>query len=286
MKQAKSTTMWRVYFQIPVLFLVVFTGPVQAKEAVAFPHFRQVDKEQAKPELTLPGKIILLADEDFAPFSFKALDGKSAGIALQLALSSCGMLKIACDVKFLPYASLVQALASKQGDVIVGGPSTTSLTGQAFRTTRPYYLSFSRFIKRSGVNFAGADAKSLAGRRLGVVQGTAQEQFLKKNFSRSSLITFDNKAILFETLRTGGVDLAFADSTLSAFWLKGESARDCCVAFGGAFMDRATITRSLVMVMRPEDQTLQSAFDYALDQLQENGSTAKVFQTYLPESPF
>ncbi|MEO9167692.1 MAG: transporter substrate-binding domain-containing protein [Aestuariivirga sp.] len=245
-----------------------------------------MDKTQAKPEVALPSKIILLADDDFAPFSFKSIDGKSAGISIQLALSSCALLKITCDVKLLPYASLMQALASKQGDVIVGGPSATSLSGQALRTTRPYYLSFSRFIKRVGVNFAGTDAKSLAGRRLGVVKGTAQEEFLKKNFGRSSLITFDNTASLFETLRTGGVDLAFADSTLSAFWLKGENARGCCATFGGAFMDRATITRSLVMVMRQQDANLQSAFDYALDQLQENGSTAKVFQTYLPESPF
>ena len=285
-KQAKYATMRRLYFQIFFLCIAAWSGPVQAGEAIEYPQFRQVDKAQAKPELSLPSKITLLADEDFAPFSFKSIDGKSAGISIQLALSSCALLKLTCDVKFLPYAALLPGLASKQGDVVVGGPSATSISGQGLRTTRPYYLSFSRFIKRVGVNFAGVDAKSLAGRRLGVVYSSAQEQFLKKNFARSSLIDFDSNATLFETLRTGGIDLAFADSTLSAFWLKGENARGCCEAFGGAFMDRTTITRSLVMVMRPEDSALQSAFDYALDQLQESGSTAKVFQTYLPESPF
>ncbi|HEY4996032.1 MAG TPA: hypothetical protein VII21_07015, partial [Aestuariivirga sp.] len=122
-KQAKYATMWRLYFQIFFLSIAAWSAPAQAGEAIEYPQFRQVDKAQAKPELSLPSKITLLADEDFAPFSFKSIDGKSAGISIQLALSSCALLKLTCDVKFLPYAALLPALASKQGHVVVGGPS-------------------------------------------------------------------------------------------------------------------------------------------------------------------
>lgn len=286
MRQAKFTTMRWMYCRISILLMVVLASPAQAADSIEFPHFRQVDKAQIKPELALPGKITLLADEDFAPFSFKAIDGKSAGISQQLALSACAQLKITCDVKYMPYAALLQALRQKQGDIIVGGPSADSTQAQAFVATRPYYLSFSRFLARSGGNFQGVDSKSLAGRRLGSVKGSAQEQFLKNYFGRSSLVVFETNASLFVALRTGSIDLAFVDSTMSGFWLKGEDARGCCVATGGAFMDRATITRSLTMLMRSEDNTLRLGFDYALDQMQENGTTAKVLQAYLPSSPF
>ena len=273
-----------MYYWILILSLIVWTVPAQAVDLLEFPHFRHVDKIAAKPELALPDKITLLADEDFAPFSFRTVDGKPSGISLQLAQAACAQLKITCEVKLMDFASLLPALRQKQGDVIVGGPRAD--VSEGLLATRPYYLSFSRFIGRTGINFQGVDVKSLAGRRLGAVKGSAQEQFLSKNFSRSSLVAFENTANLFEAVRTGGIDLAFVDSTMAGFWLKGEDSHNCCVAFGAAFMDKATITRRLVMLIRAEDRPFQIAFDYALDQLQENGTTTKVLQAYLPASPY
>lgn len=286
MWRAKFTTMQWMYYRLAILFMVATSTSALAVETIEFPRFRHIDKLQTKPEAALPGKIILLADEDFAPFSFKAIDGKPAGISIQLALAACAQLKINCEVKFLGFGSLTNALQQKQGDLVVGGPNAESPQAQALNATRPYYLSFSRFVARNGVNFQNADSKSLAGRRIGAVKNSMQEQFLKKNFGRASLVGFETTASLFEALRTGGIELAFSDSTVAAFWLMGETARSCCVAFGGAFEDKATITRSLTMLVRGEDKSLQRAFDYALDILQENGTTAKVFKTYLPASPF
>ncbi len=257
-----------------------------AVDLLEFPRFRHIDKMQARPEAGLPNKLTLLADDDFAPFSFKAIDAKPAGISLQLALEACTQLKITCEVKFLPYAALLQALRQKQGDIVVGGPKVENALAQGLVATKPYFLSLSRFLGRSGVNFPGVDSKSLAGRRLGVVRASGQEQFLQKNFSRSSLVAYETNTNLFEALRTGGIDLAFVDSTVAGFWLKGEDARGCCVGIGAAFVDKATITRSLAMFMRPEDKALQIGFDYTLDQMQENGTTAKVLQAYLPSSPY
>lgn len=268
------------------LFMVVSVNSAAAVEPIEFPHFRHVDKLQAKPELLPPLTISLLADEDFAPFSFKAIDGKPAGISLQLALAACTQLRLNCAVKFMPFASLLTALRQKQGDVVVGGPKAEGQGAQGLASTRPYYLSFSRFFGRIGVNLQSVDAKALAGRRIGVVKNSAQEQFLKKNFGRAALVPFDTTTSLFEALRTGTIELAFADTVVAGFWLKGDNARGCCTSYGGAFTDRATITRNLTMLMRPEDKILQQAFDNALDQLQENGTTSKVLEVYLPSSPF
>ena len=286
MEQARLTTMRKMYYKALTLSLIVFAGPAKAVDAVEFPRFRHVDKLAVRPDLVLPPKITLLADEDFAPFSFKAIDAKPAGISQQLALTACTQLKISCEIKLLPYASLLAALRLKQGDVVLGGPSAENTQAQGYIATRPYYYSFSRFLARSGVNFPGVDSKSLAGRRLGAVHNSAQEQFLKKNFPRSSLVVFESSASLFEAIRTAGVDLALVDSTFGGFWLKGENARGCCVAVGNAFLDKSNITRGMVMALRPEDKALRAAFDYALDQAQETGTTAKIFQAYLPASPF
>ncbi len=273
-----------VYLKIALLLLIVATPSLLfAAEALQFPQFRHVDRNAPVPQAILPQTLTLLADADFPPFSFTSSDGKLQGVAVDLGQAVCAELHVKCQVKALPYDELLQALKLKQGDMIVGGPQ---FPGDAFQTTRPFYFSFSQFVARSGANFAGVDVKSLAGRRLGYVKGTQQELFVKKNFERSNLVPFGSEESMFESLRKGGLDLAFADSMHAAFWLRGSGSENCCVPFGQAFMDRTTFTHGLVMLVRAEDGGLRDALDYALDRLQEKGASARIFATYLPSSPF
>lgn len=276
-----------MYSSLLILFIVVFLSSVaSAAEALQFPLFRHIDRQQPAPQVTLPKTLTLLADEDFAPFSFKTADGHVNGIAVELALAACGELRIQCQVKTAPFGSLVSALQEKQGNVVIAGPVATASTQASLATTKPYYLSFSQFIGKANTNFPGQDEKSLAGRRLGFMAGTKQEVFLKQHYERANLVPFTETAAMFEALRTGGLDLVFADSVQAAFWLKGPDARDCCAPFGQSFVDRATFTHGLVMLTRSEDAGLRDAFDYALDQLQDKGTTSKILSSYLPVSPF
>ena len=273
----------KMYLKIVLLSMVAFCcGAALASEAQQFPLFRHVDKAVPAPAAKLPATLILLVDEDFAPFSFKSADGKLSGVSVQLSIAACAELKLQCQLQAMPYANLLNALQDKRGDVVIGGPPASP----QFGSTRPYYFSYSQFFVRGGSNFGGVDTKSLAGRRLGFVKGTSQDAFLKKNFERSTLIPFTTEASMFEALRTGGLDLAFADSLRGAFWIKGQLSRECCAPFGGTFADKTTITHGLVMLVRKSDDNLREAFDAALDRLQEKGTTAKAFATYLPSSPF
>ncbi|MDE2384151.1 MAG: transporter substrate-binding domain-containing protein [Alphaproteobacteria bacterium] len=251
-----------------------------------FPHFRHVDKAAIPPQAQLPQNLTLLADEDFAPFSFKGLDGRPVGISVQLGLAACVELKIQCTVKTVAYGALLQALEQKQGDVVLGGPQASDKAAGTIQSTRPYYYSYSQFVVRNGGNFSGVEAKALAGRRLGYVKATAQELFLKKYYDRATLIPFTTEEAMFEALRTGGLDLAFADSLHVAFWIKGNAARGCCAPYGAPFADKGGFTHALVMMTRKEDGPLRQALDLALDRLQEKGVTAKILSTYLPSSPF
>lgn len=279
--------MLRLYLRPFILLLVVVGVPcAHSTDAAQFPRFRHVDKAALESETTLPKTLTLLADQDFAPFSFTTADNKLTGISVQLGLAACSELKVQCTVKPMGFAELVSALQQKQGDIILGGPQVSVTSQPTLQATRPYYFSYSQFAARSGANFAGVDAKSLAGRRLGFVQGTGQALFLKSYYDRASLIPFTTEEAMFESLRTGGLDLAFADSLRLAFWLRGDHARSCCVPFGAAFADKTSFTHGLVMITRPEDGNLRQAFDQALDRLQEKGTSAKVFASFLPSSPF
>jgi polar amino acid transport system substrate-binding protein len=285
--QIMVATIQRLYFTVVLLALVAVPSKrAQATDVLQFPHFRHVDKALVETPTGLPQTLTLLTDEDFAPFSFKTADDKLAGISVQLGLAACEELKVKCVLKSKPYSALLGALFQKEGDLVLGGPQAGPKLLEDVLATRPYYYSYSQFALRNGTSFPGVDSKSLAGRRLGFVKGSAQESFLRKYYDRSNLIPFSAEGTLFETLRTGGLDVVFADSLHIAFWLKGKEARGCCVPFGAAFVDKASFTHGLAILTRGNDIALRDAFDAALDRLQEKGITSKILATYLPSSPF
>jgi polar amino acid transport system substrate-binding protein len=277
--------MLRWYSSVILQAMVVLApGVALASDIVQFPRFRHVDKAAPPRQATLPANLTLLVDDDFAPYSFQTADGKFSGLSLQMALGACAELRVQCQVKALPHEALAAALEQKQGDIIIAAAQPKAAAQWA--STRPYFLSYSGFFVRSGTSFSGVDVKSLAGRRIGFVAASAQEAFLKANFDRSSLVPFADEAALFDALRTGGLDLAFADRVHGAFWIKGSDSRGCCLALDQGFSDPTTFTKGLVMLTRPQDEGLRDALDDALDRLQEKGQAAKIFASFLPASPF
>jgi polar amino acid transport system substrate-binding protein len=279
--------MRKMYFRSILLSLVaVLSNSVHSAEPVSFPHFRHVDRALQLLRPATATDLMLLADEDFAPYSFKTADGKITGVSVQLALAACAELKVKCQVKSLPFAELLPALAQKQGDVIIGGPVLRSENAKTFEQTRPYFFALSEFLSRTGSVFLNTDAKSIAGHRLGFVKGTAQELFLRKNYDRSNLIDFANEPTLFEALRTGSLDVAFVEAQHAGFWLKGSSARSCCAVLGSPYFDRTSFSHPLSFIVNLDHADLRSSFDYALDSLQEKGVSSNIFATYLTAMPF
>ena len=285
--ERKGYTMHRLYFLLVATLMFVYgVSFSNASDVLQFPRFRHVDRLAGAPQAKVPQHLVLLADEDFAPFSFRTAGGGQAGVSVQMALDACAELQLQCQVKLLPYMELRQALVAKQGDVIIGGPQLDPASAGDFSATRPYYFSFSQFVLRNGTSLPGVEPKALAGRRVGFVDGTGQAQFLKGQFDRSNLVPFSSEEAMFEALRTGGLDLAFADSLRAAFWLKGAASRNCCVPFGAGFIGRSSFTHGMVMLTRSADEALRDALDYALDRIQEKGLSSRAFATYLPSSPF
>lgn len=277
-------TSWRVYCCAEILVAVALLSAAFAQDNI--PQFRHVDAGAMVPVDTVNGEIKLLTDDDFAPFSFKNADGSVTGLAVEMAQASCAELRLKCVILAKPFSELLPALNSNEGDAIISGLRTTKEVMQQATMTRPYFFSRGQFIARLGTPFESPDIRTLAGRRLGFVKGTSHQAFLEKYYDRAALTPFDSEAALFENLRTGGLDVAFADSLHGQFWLKGSNARGCCATLGAGFIDRETFSRGLTFVMRRDHEVLRQNFDYALDRLQTNGTSTKIFAHYFPDFVF
>jgi polar amino acid transport system substrate-binding protein len=250
--------------------------------ARGFPRFRNTDPDQSVVPPMVNRAVTLLTDQDFAPWSFMGSDGRIQGISVDIALKACTDLGFACSLKPMPFDNLRNALSNGDGDVIISGLRADAALLDKILPTRPYFMSLGRFVARQGTSLPSSDPRVLAGKRLGYVRNSAHGAFLQKHFARGSLTAYDKLTSMQEALRTGAIDAGFGDALALAYWLSGSAARNCCQALGKAYVDRDSFSRGLFFAVRGEQRDLRDAFDVALDTLEENGDTARIFTGYLP----
>jgi polar amino acid transport system substrate-binding protein len=257
------------------------TPQEKQEEPPPLPRFRQVDPGGKPLTFTRP-QITVLADDDFPPFSYSGPDGEAQGIAVEAAQAACQELHTKCQITLMPWQSLSGDLSAGN---IVAGLRLDAATLAKLHPTRPIYRALGRFAVRKESELTQMTRDAVAGKRVGVVAGSGYEAWLKRNFSDAVIVPYPSLADLQEALRTAKVEVLFGDGLQLVYWLRGSASQSCCKFVDGAYYDDASFSRPYVFLVQSNDEELKQAFDYALDQLQESGAFARIFNRYIP-APF
>jgi polar amino acid transport system substrate-binding protein len=253
-----------------------------AEDVLTIPGFRHVDPV-AKLQPPAAGEtLVLLADQDFAPWSFVSEDGNLAGISVDLARAACAKAGLTCSVEPSAFTALQPALQKQDVAAVVTGLRLDTSALNEVLVTRPYFQSLGRFVVRAGSPLAAPDTRTLAGRRVAFVANTAHALFVETYYPRSALMPFATPQEMLEAVRTGQVDAAFGDSIQLSYWVKGGASRACCAFLGKSFLHRESFSRSLFFTVAKNQKQLRDRLDDALDKLEGDGTTAKIFARYLP----
>jgi polar amino acid transport system substrate-binding protein len=263
--------------------------PVSAQSpepAYPVPLFRFVDAKAQRPE-PVRGTVRILVDDGFPPFHYRDEANRLTGLNVELANAMCSELRIRCEIKVLPFADLLPALARNEGDVII---SALRLTPQALsegKPTRPFYRALGHFAALGGNALTSADPAQLGGKKIGVLAGGAHEAWLKRYYPDSQIVAFPAQVALGEALQGGAVDVIFDDAVRLVYWVKGEASKKCCKLIDGAFIDASYFSHPLTFVVRrARNDNLLESIDWALDTLQTNGTFATLFRRYVPLDPW
>ncbi len=282
-RYVKFSTSFRVFFATLLISQVV---EAQEKQPAYQPPLFRTMEEQARPALPEQLAVKLIADEDFAPYSFRSRTGSPAGISVEIAIAACEQARLACTVEVRPFAEILPALERGEVDVAVTGPRLDADTLAASRMTRPYFRIMGRFAVPNTSTLDTASVSNLAGRRIGVVKDTVHARWLTAYYASTRITPFDDLAAAGAALKGGQVDALFGDNLQVIYWVAGEAAAGCCRLLGGAYSDFDYFSRNLAFLARRDKPELAQALDYGLDKAQAAGSTAKILRTYLPLDPW
>ena len=282
-RYVKFTTSFRMFFAALLISQVV---EAQEKQPPYQPPLFRTTEEQARPALPEQLAVKLIADEDFAPYSFRSRTGSPAGISVEIAIAACEQARLACTVEARPFAEILPALERGEVDVAVTGPRLDADTLAASRMTRPYFRIMGRFAVPNTSTLDTASVSNIAGRRIGVVKDTVHARWLTAYYASTRITPFDDLAAAGAALKAGEVDALFGDNVQVIYWVAGEAASGCCRLLGGAYSDFDYFIRNLAFLTRRDKPELAQALDYGLDKAQAAGSTAKILRTYLPLDPW
>ncbi|MEI5585617.1 MULTISPECIES: ABC transporter substrate-binding protein, partial [unclassified Agromyces] len=171
--------------------------------------------EAASPDenpygLITPGQIRVASVGDLKPYTFTDENGEFTGFDIELFTDVAERIGID-DVVFTgqDFSAILPAVANGQFDVGVSAIGITDERKETVDFSDGYLAGFLTVMASPDADIAGED--DLAGKRLGVVQGTLQEAYAVKNFPDTELVRFPDNNAGIAALNNGTIDAHFLD---------------------------------------------------------------------------
>ena len=254
----------------------------QASDGVAIPRYSDPKARIEKIDLPQNRVFKWATGDDYPPFHYIDADGQPAGFAVDLARAICAELKIACTLQAWRWDSLLDTIDNRQADVILAMARPTPELRARFTMTERIHQTPARFVARGDRAVANDTPEALAGRSVAVVSGSAHEAFLKAFFPAVAIKPFETADAARAAVKAGEADLVFGDAVSLAFWLNGTASDGCCRFVGGPYVDARYFGEGVGALVKPGDDRMRQAIDYALQRLDNNGVYAELYLKHFP----
>ncbi|MVA98531.1 transporter substrate-binding domain-containing protein [Nitratireductor sp. CAU 1489] len=268
------------------LYLALAANPAIAEPVI--PNLWDTRERLSKPEIGELPRLRFLTTIDFPPFNFLDRNGRLSGFHVDLARAICAELSLEelCQIQALPWDELSSALEAGQGEAILAGLAVTTESRRRYAFSRPYLRLPARFVAAKDKTVAEPLHETLAAKRVGVRGGSVHEKILRELFPDLRPVIYSRSDWMLDDVRQGKTDAAFADGMALSFWLSGSESQTCCRFVGGPYLLPAYLGPGMAIATRRGMPELAAAFDYALHEINANGTFAELYLRYFPVSFF
>lgn len=271
-----------------VLAVMLAAGAMSQAAEPQVPVLWDAKERLPKPDLSAVTRLRFLTTTDFPPFNYLDGEGRLSGFHVDLARAICARLGIPekCQIQALPWVELDGALQKGEGEAILAGIAATSEARNKYAFSRSYLKFPARFIMPKATAVVEPVLAKLQGKRVGIVAGSAHERMLRDYFGGLAIVEFTKPEDLYSALKAGSIDAGFGDGMRFAFWLAGPEAAGCCRFAGGPYLAPEYLGTGMTIATKADNPALASAFDYALQEISQDGTFAELYLRYFPISFF
>ncbi|GGI46786.1 polar amino acid transport system substrate-binding protein [Agromyces flavus] len=232
--------------------------------------------EENPYHLITPGQIRVASLGDAKPYTFTDESGEFTGFDVELFTDVAERIGID-DVVFTgqDFSGLLAAVANGQFDVGVAAIGITDERKETVDFSEGYLAGYLTVMASPDADIA--DEADLAGKRLGVVQGTLQEAYAVKNFTDTELVRFPDNNAAISAVNSGSIDAHFLDY---------EAAKEYAAQYGlENAIDIPSFDAPAGFAIAKGNDEFKAALDEALAAAMEDGTWKELYQKWFPGSP-
>lgn len=211
---------------------------------------------------------------DYAPFSSEQ-NGELHGADVDLGAALAAKLHVTPVFVRTSWPMLLDDLRADRFDVALGGISVTPAREAVAALSVPYSSGGKTIISRcaDARRYRKLASVDRPGVRVIVNPGGTNEQFVRANVHRASVVVFADNRAIFDELRAGRADVMITDDV--EVELQRRRHPDLCRALPG------TLTHSDKAVLMPRDPALLGAINAWLTESIKVGEPARLLQQHL-----
>ena len=223
-----------------------------------------------------PGTIRVASMGDAKPYTFTDANGEFSGFDVELFKNVAHRIGVD-DVVFTgqDFSAILPAVANGQFDVGVAAIGITDERKQTVDFSDGYLAGYLT-VMTSDPGIKKED--DLAGKRLGVVQGTLQEKYATEHFPDAQLVRFPDNNSGVSALNSGSIDAHFLDY---------EAAKQYGKQFDGLKLaiNIPSFDAPAGFAIKKGNDAFREALNKALHEAMEDGTWKELYQKWFPGSP-
>lgn len=221
-------------------------------------------------------------DPSYPPYEYKLPDGRLAGLDIDIGNAMCATANVKCVWVESSFDGLIAGLKARKFDAINAAMAPTAARRAVMDFTQPIYPADIRLVAARDSHLT-PDAASLAGKRVGVLQGSIEATFVKTNWERHGVLVseYQDQDNVYADLVNGRLDatLVLGSAARLGFLAKPQGARFGLA--GPRIEDPSILAATSVIGVRKGDTRTLQALDAALARLKQDGTISRLEKQYL-----
>ena len=227
----------------------------------------------------VPHEIRIASEGARPPFNYID-NGELAGFEIELGRELCVRMKITCSFVAQDWDSLIPGLLERQYDAIMAAMEISDERREKIAFSKPYVRMPASFIINSKSALHDISPEGLAGKTIGVENGSPEQAFAEDVYKKSEIKRYASLEEAVLDLAEERIDTAIGDKDAVVDFLKNRREGKCCRLLSDAPRDPAYFGEGIGIGLRKEDLALRAAFDKAIDEVMADGTFAKIRGKY------
>lgn len=219
-------------------------------------------------------------ESSYAPFEYKNEKGELAGFDIDVGNAICQKLNAKCVWTDQSFDSLIPSLQARKFDVIHASLTHNAAREKVIAFSDNLYAIPTQLVAKKGSGTLPT-VTSLKGKKVGVLQGSAQEAYARKAWGKKGIkiVSYLEQEQTFIDLLAGRVDVALLEkpNALAGFLIK-EKGKD--YEFVGRPLIDPLLANEIGLGFRKQDKQLRADINGAIKALREEGTLRELAEKY------